>query len=434
MRRVRNVPTGVLAGCLAVSLVAACGGDTATDEGGGTLTVWFPGNSEAEMALVNETIVPAFEEETGADVEVTYVDWADMSPKLNTAFAAGTAPDVIGHGVAATADLAHNDRIEDLTPYVEELDAALREDMSAALPGGEISGNQYIIPLMMTLRMIVYSGADFEEAGLDPDAPPQSWEDVKAAAEQLTVREGDKITRAGLVVPSDPIGAQQAFGTFLWSNGGEFLDEDGTTVLMDSSEAVDALEYYVGLYQGSDAVDNTLGATWASSPDAQQPIATSQASMQLSNAGDIGKYQDAAPDRDLRLMMPPAFEGHEPRAFGGPANGLMINKDSSQKELAWDFIAYMIDPDINLDYAEALGALPVHASAVDSDYVSSNPELAKAVEALPANHPNPNVPGWVQMRDAMGQHLERALHGEVGAAEALERATAEVEKIVDAGS
>ncbi|NEE04721.1 ABC transporter substrate-binding protein [Phytoactinopolyspora halotolerans] len=437
MRRIRSASAsaGLAAGCAAALLLAACGGETETgSDGAGTLTVWFPGNSESEMALVNDTIVPAFEEETRADIEVTYVDWADISPKLNAAFAAGTAPDVIGHGVAATADLVHNDRIEDLTPYLDELDEAAREDMGAALPGGTVDGAQYMIPLIMTIRMIVYSGTDFAEAGLDPDQPPETWEDVRAVAEQLTQRDGGDITRAGLVVPSDPIGAQQAFGTFLWSNGGEFLNADNTASVMDSPEAVEALDYYVRLYQGPDAVDNTLGVAWAGSPEAQQPIATGDASMQLSNAGSIGKYQEAAPDRDLRLMMPPAFEGNEPQAFGGPANGLMINKDSGQKDLAWDFITHMIEADTNTDYAEALGALPIHASAVDSDYISANPELQKAVEALVSNHPNPNVPGWVQMRDAMGQHLERALHGEVDPQEALTAAAREVDQVIESGS
>lgn len=434
MRRTRRVPTAIAAGCLAGSLLlTACSGGGSGDGDSDSLTVWFPGNSEAEMALVNDTIVPAFEEESGIDVEVTYIDWGDLGPKLNAAFAAGTAPDVIGHGLAATADLVANERVLDLSAYVDEMDPEAREDMSSSLPGGEVDGAPYMVPLLMTARMIAYSGADFEEAGLDPDAPPESWAEVRDVAEELTERDGAEISRAGLVVPSDPIGVQQSFGTFLWSNGGDFLNEDNTAATMNTPEGVEALEFYASLYQGETAVDNTLGVQLPGQP-AEAPVVTGAAAMQLISAGDIVNLQESGADRDLRLMMPPAFEGNEPGAFGGPGNGLMINADSDVPDLAWDFIAMMIEPETNLEYVQSLGALPVHASSIDSEYISANPDLERAVAALTSTHSNPNVQGWTQMRDAMGQHLERALHGEMDPAEALEQANGEVEQILAAGS
>ena len=433
-----KAPVRVVAACMAsVLLLAACGvgggaGDT-DGGGGGPLVVWFPGNSEAEMTLVNDTIVPAYEEEAGVEVEVTYVDWADMSPKLNAAFAAGTAPDVIGHGVAAAPDLVAHDRIENLTPYVEKLDASLRDDMSTALAGAQVDGKDYIMPLLMTARMIVYSAADFEAAGLDPDNPPATWEEVKQVALELTERDGDRITRAGLVVPSHPIAAQQTFATLLWSHGGEFFSEDGSKSTLDTPEAEAALQYFVDLYQGPEAVDNLLGAPWQDSPETQHPVVTGDAAMELAISGTIKKLQQAAPERDLRLMPPPAFEGHEPATFGGPGNGLMINKDSENKDLAWDFLTHLIDPEVNVEYVQSLGQLPIHASAAEAEPYASDLELKKAVEAVSVSRGNPAVVGWVQQRDAMSQFLERAIHGDTSPADALKKSDAKVEEILGSG-
>lgn len=162
-----------------VLLLGACGlapqdGD-ADDEGSdvpSTLSVWFPGANQAEIDLMDGTIVPAFEEKTGIDVEVTFVDWGDLSPKLNAAFAAGTAPDVFGHGPAAVADFVANDRVEDLGPYLDELDPALVEDVSAVLPGGQVDGTQYLVPLSVQGYLVAYDAQAFTDAGLDPDNPP----------------------------------------------------------------------------------------------------------------------------------------------------------------------------------------------------------------------------------------------------------------------
>lgn len=434
MRRRPFALAAVLAGCLAVASLSACSPGTEEKGDSKKLTVWFPGNSEDEMKLVKDTIVPAFEKENGVDVEVTYVDWAQLSPKLNAAFAAGTAPDVFGHGVAATADLVKNDRLVDLTPYVDKMPAADRDDLKTALAGGLVNGKQYTMPLIATVRLLAYSAADFKAAGLDPEQPPKTWEDVKAAADKLTQRSGGKISRAGLIMPSDPIGAQQTFATLLWSNGGELLSEDGKKATLNSPEGTAALEFQAALYNGPNAVDNTLGGTWNTAPQAQQPLATGKASIQFIGAGDIKKFQAAAPDRDLRLMPPVGFGSKEPQAFGGAANGLMINKDTADADLAWKFVQTMVDKETSLKYAEALGALPVRASAIDSPYVTANAEIKKAVAALPAAHGNPNVPGWIQMRDAIGKQIELALHGKAGASEVLAQASSEVEKTIAASS
>ncbi|HEX6686726.1 MAG TPA: extracellular solute-binding protein, partial [Candidatus Limnocylindrales bacterium] len=148
MKRKPTILAAALAASLAAALLSACSSEGEQQSESKKLTVWFPGNSEEEMKLVKETIVPAFEKDNNVDVEVTYVDWAQLSPKLNAAFAAGTAPDVFGHGVAATADLVKNDRIVDLTPYVDKLPADDRDDLKTALTGGKVNGKQYIMPLI----------------------------------------------------------------------------------------------------------------------------------------------------------------------------------------------------------------------------------------------------------------------------------------------
>ena len=142
-------------------------------------------------------IVPAFEKETGAQVNVTYVNWSDMSTKLNAAFAAGTAPDVFGHGPAAVADFVTNKRVEPLTTYISQLDKNDLNDLSSALQGGQVNGVQYLVPLSMTGNLIMYNAADFTAAGLNPDQPPTTWEGVYNAAKKLTKRDGSgAITRS----------------------------------------------------------------------------------------------------------------------------------------------------------------------------------------------------------------------------------------------
>jgi multiple sugar transport system substrate-binding protein len=401
---------------------------------GKTLTVWFPGVNQVEIDLVTGPIKEKFEKETGAKLEVTFVDWGDLSPKLNAAFAAGTAPDVFGHGPAAVADFVVNDRLESLDDYVKSLDPADVRDLGAALPGGQVGGVQYLMPLSMLGNLIIYDAADFKAAGLNPDAPPTTWEGVKAAAEKLTVRDtSGKITRSGLLIPSQAIGRQQSFAALLASAGGQQLTNDNQKAAFNSAAGVKALDFYTSLFDGPNAVSADLGANYIAAPAAQQPIVTDAAAMTIQNANAANQIKAAAPNLDLRVMNAVPFQGQSKGfTLGGAGPGLVINADSDNKSLGWAFIKYMLSPEISAQYTQGIGAVPARASAAETDYVKNNPVL-KAFVANASNFlPNPNVPGWVQARDKLDKSLEKALNKVIPAQQALDEGAKEVDTVLAA--
>jgi multiple sugar transport system substrate-binding protein len=401
---------------------------------GTTLKVWFPGNNKVEIDLVTGPIAEKFEKETGAKLEVTFVDWADLSPKLNAAFAAGTAPDVFGHGPAAVADFVVNERLEPLDSYVKSLDPAEVKDLAAALPGGQVNGVQFLMPLSMIGNLIIYDAADFKAAGLNPDAPPTTWEGVKQAAEKLTVRDASgKITRSGLLLPSQPIGRQQSFAALIASAGGRQLTDDGRKAAFNSSAGVKALEFYTSLFDGPNAVSTNLGADYIAAPAAQQPLLTDAAAMTMQTPNGANQIRAAAPNLDLRVMNAIPFAGQDKGyTLGGSGPGLVINADSDKKDLGWAFIKYMLSPETSAQYTKGIGAVPARASAAGTDYVKTNPVLQAFVANAPSFLPNPNVPGWVQVRDKLDKRLEQALNKVAPAQRALDEAAKEVDAVLAA--
>lgn len=413
-------------------LLSACG-DGSSESGGdpeGDLVVWFPGTNPAEQTFLNDVLIPAFTEATGRGAAATFIDWPDMSTRLNAGFSSGTGPDVLGHGPAAVADLVAFGRLEPLDSYLDQLEDSDIADFQTALDSGVVDGVSYAFPIASTGRQIGYNAAHFEEVGLDPDAPVTTFEALKEAADALAVRDGDQLTRAGVVFGAEPASMQQAFTTMLWANGGEMLSEDSSSVLFNSPEGVAALEWYVSLYQGDAPVDNGLGGTWNGLPPAQSPLVTEDTSMLFADPSTFQQILAAAPEMDLRFMDVLSFEGKEPAAFGGAATSLMINPDSARKDAAWEFITLIGEADMNNRYAEDVGHVPVRESAIESEYVQNNPSIATAVENSAAFRSNPNVPGWTRMRDTLAQYLEQALNAQVSPQEALDQAAAEVEQII----
>jgi multiple sugar transport system substrate-binding protein len=396
------------------------------------LSVWFPGSNPVEIELVTKTIVPAFEEETGVKVDVTYLDYKDMSTKLNAAFAGGTAPDVFGHGPAAVADFVVNERVEPLTDYVAALPEEEREDMAAALPGGQVDGVQYLMPMSLQAVLLVYNKDDFADAGLDQDDPPTTWEGIREAAEALTVRDSaGTVTHSGLLLPSQPVGRQQSFSALLTSAGGSLLSDDNSKAEFDSPEGLQALEFFIDTYSGDAPVSANLGANYIDSPSAQQPLATGDASITALSAQAASQLQTNFPELNLGVIQPPKFEDADKGyAVGGAGAGLMINADSPNKDLGWKFIQYMTSKETSTEYTEGIGGVPMRASAMESDYVKNSPIVQSWLEASDNLKPNPNVPGWVQVRDTIDKYLEQALNRTIEPEDALEQMAHAVDAIL----
>ncbi|GAA1504009.1 multiple sugar transport system substrate-binding protein [Agromyces terreus] len=390
---------------------------TSTDQESTHLTVWFPGNLASEIEWVNTTVVPEFEEANeGVTVDVEFVDWGDLSTRLSTAFAGGTAPDVFGHGNAAAAGFADAGRVLNLDDYVATLDPADVDDM-VLLDHGKVDGSQYIVPLRGFGQLLAYRTDLLEEAGIDE--APTDWADLQAAADKLTVREGDQITRSGVIITADnPTSMSQAFGSALFQNDGDFLSEDGTEVTWDSPEAIEALDFLVGLYNGDDAVATGLNEPIAGS-GAQHPLATGRAAMAFVDDATLKTIYEQAPEIAEKIAVAPPLEEEKQASFGGAGNGLFISADSKAPDAAWEFIEFLTSAEKAKEYVQVVGGIPARASLADDADLAAVPYIKPFADALPYFQGNPNVPAWTQLRDLLSVELEKALHGAVSPEEAL---------------
>ena len=59
----------------------------------------------------------------------------------------------------------------------------------------------YGVPFHNSTPLLYYNVDHFKEAGLDPDKPPRNWDELVAAAKKLTKRDGDRVTRWGIMAP-----------------------------------------------------------------------------------------------------------------------------------------------------------------------------------------------------------------------------------------
>ena len=163
----------------------------------GELVWWTPNWSEArarELAARFEAENP----DITLRLEITAAD--GLPARILTALQSGAPPDVIEVQHAWVNGYAQNELVMPLDDVIEG-----RDDYApAAIDYVTWKGRLWGIPYRMETRAVVYNRGHFEAAGLDPDDPPETWDELVAAAAALT-RDGRSGFAGGSQYTCSPI-------------------------------------------------------------------------------------------------------------------------------------------------------------------------------------------------------------------------------------
>ena len=255
----------------AAALASGCGGDGDEDAGGGggdgasqsgqTITVWT-NEFQPDRLATTKDILADFTTESGIKTKLVPVPEDQFSTLITNAAAAGDIPDVVmatslqdSHAYAAQgvfdADAAQ--------AVVERLGTGTFSEKALELVSTD--GVATGVPSTGWGQLLIYRRDLFEEAGLQP---PETLEDVTAAAEELNAEGVAGITLA--TAPGDGFTAE-TFEHVALAMGCRLIDEEGT-VMFTSPECVESLRYYADLannysVSGAQDVDSTRGTYFA---------------------------------------------------------------------------------------------------------------------------------------------------------------------------
>ncbi|WP_116997331.1 extracellular solute-binding protein [Desertimonas flava] len=215
----------------------------------GSLDVWVHESPPTNALL--ETLIAEYQS-ANPDVTVNLlaIPYADFETKALTSTAADDGPDLVKLPSWSLADWADKGLLVpmDGAALGEGADAILSRFPGAVLPGVSFEDTLYALPVDYQNLMLFYNKEHFSEAGLDPDAPPTTWEEVIEAGEALSQRDGDTVTRAGyLWWYTTPIWVYLEVDTLVSQLGGTILNEDGTEGNLSSDAGIQALNYYVDM-------------------------------------------------------------------------------------------------------------------------------------------------------------------------------------------
>lgn len=301
---------------------------------------------------------------------------SDIVSKSMVAVGGGDPPDLIGLYSYSIPQFAESGAVFALD---ELATARLRIDPGAYAPAVlrllSHEGRQWAGVNSCYSLALYCNRAILREAGLDPDRPPATIEELDAAAERLCVRgPGGRIERAGFL-PNLP-----SWWPYFWPImfGGALYDPETARAVIAGPEGIAAYEWVAG-YPGrlGAAATAEFGNTYNRSfHSPQDPFISGRVAMIVQGPWIADFIRLYAPGFDYGCVPVPT-----PRSILDPENPvgmleadvLMIPRECRHPEAAFEFLCFTQRPDVQEQLA--------------TDHAKSSP-MREVSPAFAAHHPN----------------------------------------------
>lgn len=360
--------------------------------------------------------------------EVVHVNypWGDVWTKALAATAAGNPPDVIIQDIRTVTHRAEAKQATDLTDLIAKEEPGFTDQFYPQLMEAmTYDGGTYGIPYVTDTRILYYDKDAFTEAGLDPEAPPQTWAELVEYARKLDVKnESGSYERLGFYP-----------GTLEWNawaysaDGKDYTDTEGN-VYVNTPEKVkmfegiynDFYEYYGKKELDSFSAEFGNGMT--------NPFVAGKVAMWVNTPTEFTKVRDYAPDKNYGVALLPALEeGGEHYSWGG---GFSVEIPYGAKDVdgSWEFVKFITSKESQVYWASQVYDTVANIEASQDPSLMEIPVFKMALEAMPTTVVTLDRLTAPGASDMVLPYLDEIILGNKTPQDALDEAQAQIEQLV----
>ncbi len=344
-------------------------------------------------------------------VEVEWIDkkGPEVPVYYATQLAAGTPPDIIDIQGALGLEYAAQGALADLTPrFAAETAIKGRYDQDY-LSNWVFEGKNYMVPYYVSKTLLFWNKTRFKEAGLDK--PPANFDEILAAADKI--KGGDK---TGMLT----LNFDWLYWPLMMMNAVDLLSKDLKTPTFKTAKAEEVLTRLAAATKSGAINPISWTGRWV---EPNEAFAT----------GNVGMLQAHAPAFFWIKGKGPWITGETLGAAQMPGNwatpnshGLGISKGSKQPDLAWDFVKYLTDSDVAMQFSRVASVLTGN-KAVDTAILAKfekDDPLAFQVLKTQVEHTDKMCGNWrlgndSRVKDAFWPEFQSAMLGRKDAKTAL---------------
>lgn len=444
-----------IAGTETFDTAAHCNTITPTDYEG-RVSYWYTGPFEADPLISHEQDKAFWEAfaETYPNIEadVQSITYNELLDKFRTALLGNAAPMAIRLQILGGVEFAAKGYLQPVKP--EDVGYPSADFWPGALKSVTWEGTGYGIPTNNETMALIWNARLFEEAGLDPEKPPATWDDLVAYSKQIKDKLG--IAGYGLVARQNAGNTPFRFMPQLWAYGGGALDEAADSpsygeVWLNNEGSKAALEAAYQMY----VVDKSVPTSALTNTQAenQAPFIAGQLAMVISHPSEYARMLDLASQAtgadkkvadevvaNMRYGLIPAGPERRAVVFGG-SNIHVVEPEYVEGEFDEQAVKALICMWTSPEWSVKLNwtsSNPGNLAGFKTEWMKERLDTIRFLDVttsmLPNGIPFPVIPEAPEiMNIIVPDMLQNALTGTMTVDEAAEDAAAKVEELVGGG-
>lgn len=270
--------------------------------------------------------------------------------------------------------------------------------------------------------MVMYYNKDLmAQAGLDPESPPQTWDDLKEQARAITEAVPGTI---GVEVRDEAWWLK----ALILQNGAEIMNEDATAPAFNTPAGVEAMEFWKSL------IDDGLMPP-AQHGDSRDLFIGGRVGFLMASTASVVTVKGGAGFEFGTAFLP----GNVRRgATVGGASLVMFPSTPEREQAAWRFLKFLTSVPNQIAFTSATGYVPISPEAAEStaiqELMTAEPAYAAGFEQLAVASQYPHFFAMGTLDNLLAEAIELVELGRKTPAEALQDVETEIIAEIEATS
>jgi sn-glycerol 3-phosphate transport system substrate-binding protein len=337
------------------------------------ITYWQGGFQRANEEALGR-LVDKFNS-SQSDVRVSVVNqstYADTLNKFRAGLSTGDLPDLVNIEDTGLQQMIDTQAVLPASACVKADKYDLSDNLKRVVDYYSVKGTLWPMPFNVSNPVLYYNKKAFQSAGLDPNNPPKTLDEVKSAAQKL--KDSGTVSQAGFGMKLDPWYLEQwsALGGKTYVNNGNGRKSRASSTTFDNATGKEIFTFLNDMVRsglartnpadGSQAFDNLLG------------IGNGNFGMTIDTSAALGTIQQVLaggeyPNVELGVAPMPGPKGKGGVLVGGAANYIVKKSSPEKQAAAWQFAKFLNDPESQADWSVGTGYVPIRQSAANMPQV-----------------------------------------------------------------
>ncbi|WP_096187740.1 ABC transporter substrate-binding protein [Evansella halocellulosilytica] len=316
--------------------------------------------------------------------------YEELLTQFRTVGGTETAPGLIQMFEVGTKYMIESDYIIPVQEWIDQDGYDIHQLEENILSYYTVDDQLYSMPFNSSTPALYYNIDMFEEAGLDPENPPSTFNEIKEAAELLTIDDTYGFSMLGYGWFFEQLMATQGIDYVNNDNG---RSDEATEANFDNEEGLRVFEWLNDMNEAG--TFNYFGRDW---DDIRAAFQTENVAMYMDSSAGIKGAVDNAPFEVGVTFIPHADEiERNGVVIGGASVWMGDGISEGQQQGAWDFMKFFNEPEVQAAWHVNTGYFATNPAAYDLDIVAeehdSYPQLRVPIDQLQETIPSSATQG-----------------------------------------